>query len=250
MKTKIKKIKLSLLENAESFASEGIQCAIRAEKQSKEWKFAILHIVQAIELVLKEILRREHESFIYENIDNPQNTVSLLKALTRISKVSENEFTEDDIKKINRAVSFRNKFTHSSFEYNTIQMKSVFADMFSFLQHCYTSFLRRRLEDFIDQDLWLEVTTIEKYANSLYLRVKKKLDEIPGKEICPRCYQDAFVLGDEKCLVCGHSEPVYSCSECACPILGKSEHFIDMGGERICDSCNFFSIEREPGTLF
>lgn len=153
--------------------------------------------------------------FIYENIDNPRNIVSLLRALARISKVSDGiGFIEDDIKKVKRAVGFRNKFTHSSCEYNTKQMKAIFADMFGFLQHCYTSFLERRLEDFIEQDLWSEVVTIEKYADSLFQRVKNKLDNIQEKEECPRCIMIAFDISNMKCLVCGHKEQVHYCANC------------------------------------
>lgn len=244
MTTDNKHIELSLLENAESFTSEGIRCAIRAENKPDEWKFAILHIVQAIELVLKEILRREHESFIYDNIDNPKNTVSLLKALSRICKVSEIEFSKDDVKKIKMAVKFRNNFVHKDVNYQPMQMKVTFAQMISFLQHCYTSFLDKRLDDFVGKDLWEKVIDVEKYVKELYLRMKSKHDSSCLTEICPKCCMESFVLGKEKCFVCGHIEPVYSCGGCACPILGESEDYYIYQDRHYCLDCaNNFDIE-------
>ena len=71
------KIELSLIENSHNFLNESLAQAIIAEEKTEYWKYAILHLVQAIELSLKERLRIEHPSLIYKNIDNPKDTVSL-----------------------------------------------------------------------------------------------------------------------------------------------------------------------------
>ena len=53
-------MKIPLLENALSFLEEALDKAVKAERDHVHWKFAILHLVQAIELSLKERLIREH----------------------------------------------------------------------------------------------------------------------------------------------------------------------------------------------
>jgi HEPN domain-containing protein len=55
---------MSLLENAYDFLNESLRSAERAGQDSKAWKFAVLHVVQAIELLLKARLHAEHPVLI------------------------------------------------------------------------------------------------------------------------------------------------------------------------------------------
>ena len=55
-------IKLSLWENSKTFLDGAISKAVLGEKTPVSWKFAILAIVQAIELAMKARLKREHRS--------------------------------------------------------------------------------------------------------------------------------------------------------------------------------------------
>jgi hypothetical protein len=66
---------MSLLDNAYDSVNESLRLAQRAETSERAWKFAILNLVQAIKLLLKERLYRENRLFIYDNIDKPRNTV-------------------------------------------------------------------------------------------------------------------------------------------------------------------------------
>ena len=50
-------IALSLIENSHNFLNESLAQAIIAEENPEYWKYAILHLVQAIELSLKERLK-------------------------------------------------------------------------------------------------------------------------------------------------------------------------------------------------
>ena len=63
---------------------EAIRKAISARSDVRQWPFAVLHLVQAVELIMKELLRRQHPIFIYENIDSPRNTVTLAQAMSRL----------------------------------------------------------------------------------------------------------------------------------------------------------------------
>ena len=55
------KVNFSIFENGISFINEAINYSIKAEQNTSNWKFAIINIVQSLELVLKEILRKVHE---------------------------------------------------------------------------------------------------------------------------------------------------------------------------------------------
>ena len=63
-----KNIKISLLENSHNFVDEALQKAVLAENEPINWKYAIFNLVQSIELLLKERLKREHSILIYQNI--------------------------------------------------------------------------------------------------------------------------------------------------------------------------------------
>ncbi|EOW9192609.1 hypothetical protein ACOA8B_003550 [Vibrio cholerae] len=67
-----KSVKLSLLENSQSFLVEAVDKAIGAEDDVRHWQFAILNLVQSLELSLKLVLKNIHPLFIYENIDSPK----------------------------------------------------------------------------------------------------------------------------------------------------------------------------------
>jgi hypothetical protein len=76
--------KISLLENSHTFMIEAVATPSPRATMLSDAQFAILNLVQAVELSLKELLRREHPILIFDNIDNPRNTISIGQALGRI----------------------------------------------------------------------------------------------------------------------------------------------------------------------
>ena len=89
------RLKLTLEENAISFAEDALANAIVAEETPKRWKFAILSLIQAIELSLKELLRRQHPYPIYKNVDNPDKTVGIDQATHRFRLIAGITLTAD-----------------------------------------------------------------------------------------------------------------------------------------------------------
>jgi hypothetical protein len=120
----MKPIRMSLLENAHDFVNESLEYATRAEGEPRQWKFAILNIVQAIELVLKERLRREHHLLMYENVDKPTRTVSLTGALKRIESASPIVLTARERRAIEKAQRWRDAIVHFEFELNVYTAKA------------------------------------------------------------------------------------------------------------------------------
>ena len=81
------RLKLTLEENAHSFLEDAISNAVVAEESPARWKFAILSMIQSIELNLKRLLAEVHPLFVYENVDKPIKTVSLDHAVRRLVSV-------------------------------------------------------------------------------------------------------------------------------------------------------------------
>src|SRR3954465_8786953 len=77
-------IQLSLLENSHAFLREAVSKALVATSDIRHWQFAILNLVQSLELSLKAALKAIHPVLVYEEVDNPKNTVTLMRALRRL----------------------------------------------------------------------------------------------------------------------------------------------------------------------
>ena len=146
--------KLSLIENSHSFLNQSLRHYRKAARNVHEWPFAILHLTQSIELMLKEALRGTHPIFIFEDIDNPKLTVSLETALSRLERVSRVSVGEKEKSNIRRAAEYRNKVVHYEFELNRFECKKIFAQLFEFVHFFHMKYLLQEVHEHIAKDLW------------------------------------------------------------------------------------------------
>jgi hypothetical protein len=213
-------LKLTLLENSHSFLSEALAKAVAAESDSSQWKFAIFNLIQAIELSLKERLRREHPLLIFQSVDTPQNTVKLKHALLRLRNGCKLPLSQVDMDTINSAAEWRNQIVHSEFSLNTAELKPAFATLMGFIADFHGRFLDDKLEEAIPQKHWLEAVNIQEYREELLRRANERLagEKIHPSNIlaCLKCGCKAFVIQNNvnRCYVCGHAEDVVRCEEC------------------------------------
>ena len=213
-------LKMTLLENSTSFFVESVSKAVAAETEQKEWKFATLLLVQAIETVLKERLRRENEVFVYSNIDKPKHTVDIALSLDRLHRICNLKLNEKDISSIKTASEIRNQIVHFKFDLSLDQIKSVFTKLVEF----YTSFCEEHLgteiKHYLPSDLRNKLLNLETYVSELLKRAEEKIErnEIPEEYVwqCSACGNFTFIIEDAKntCILCDHSEEVIECTEC------------------------------------
>lgn len=125
-------MRFDLLNNSRRFLREAANNAVEAQANEERWSFAILHVVQALELTLKALLVKQHPLFIYEDIDSPTKTVSLTAALQRLCnpQFRFEEITETERRKISKAVDLRNQITHSEFDCSSEYAAAKFAEVF------------------------------------------------------------------------------------------------------------------------
>lgn len=228
-------MKLTLIENANSFLGEALQKALDSEKDPHQWKFAILSLVQAIELALKERLRQEHSHLIYTDVDKPTNTVSIEKATNRLRSVANLEFSDSDLKNIRTATKIRNFIVHHEFELNVNQTKAVFAKLLGFTSDFYRDHLAIKIANVLPASLWREAVEIEDYLIELLQRAEKQIKEngIDDKFImsCPKCWQETFVWfkDNDQCYLCGHEEEVTVCQQCSLILFENEAHRVYYG---------------------
>lgn len=214
--------RLSLVENSHSFVGEAVRGAIAAREDVSRWPFAILNLVQAAELSLKELLRREHPVLIYEDIDSPRNTVSITQALARIEnpRILGIAIPEDEKRKIRKAIELRNDITHFEFELTEEYAMAKFSELFAFLVYFQGRYLKVEVEDILAGDLLQAVIDIEKCFTELKVkalqRIKDENVSIEDVWLCLYCAEDTFVVGDGRnvCFLCRCSENVVECPNC------------------------------------
>lgn len=213
-------IKLTLIENAENFLVHSLSQAIVAEKDSQNWKYAILHLVQSIELSLKELLKKEHRILIYKNVDKPKETVSLEYAVARLQNIAKLNFNPDDLEKITLASNIRNEIVHYEFSFKEEEIKPIYAKLIGFLQYIFNTYFNKNLSAIIDNKIWEEAVKIIEYTNELQKRAEERfksegIDEYMIME-CRRCHQKSFVFQDgiNCCYVCGNIDKVSQCDNC------------------------------------
>ncbi|HBO3911254.1 hypothetical protein ACM79C_06150 [Pseudomonas aeruginosa] len=228
-------MKLSLRQNANSFLEEALKRAILAEEDAHHWKFAVLSVVQALELILKERLRQEHPALIFSNIDDQRHTVSIERAAERLKKIAGIRISEADMKGIRTAAGIRNSIVHHEFELNPEHVRSIFGRLLGCLFDFYHDHFLETLAKQIPEDLWIKALEIRRYMDELEARVRCRIKEQGSDEkfmtTCPKCWQDTFCWDPkiEKCHLCGHAEEVAICQECGLITFKREVHTVYYG---------------------
>jgi hypothetical protein len=222
-------LKLTLLENSHSFLCEALTKAVAAEKESGQWKFAIFNLTQAIELSLKERLRREHPLLVFQDAGKQGQTVGLRDAVLRLRDDCQLPLSQDDVDTIKRAAAWRNQIVHSEFSLNTAELKAAFAKLTGFIADFHVQFLGDKLKETIPEKLWQEVVSIREYIEDILRRANDRLarEKIHPSTVwpCLKCGWKAFVSQHQKnkCYVCGHTDLIAECDGC-----GRLEYVSQM----------------------
>lgn len=219
---KITKISISIEENAHAFLNEAVEKALQATEDIRHWQFAILHLVQALELSLKSLLQDINPVLIYENIENPKNTISAMKAIERLQQplIKGLDFGSSDKLNMRKAIELRNKITHANFELTEQFAEKKFFELFAFVVHFQARFLQVEIEDIISEDNRLELIELDKSRQALLKKALNRIEEeaIPQKFIldCPSCSEGTFIAKDgiNRCYLCTHTDSTTNCPHC------------------------------------
>lgn len=213
-----KTLSLNLLNNSISYFREAVSYAQKETADTNQWKFAILHVVQAMELAFKERLRRVHPVLIYENIDKQDKTVSLRAAINRLCnpRMGNLPISEEDRRKIEKAFDLRSQLTHFEFDQSQEHIELKFAEIFSFMIFFYRSQLELPTSAFIDEQQHANVIQLVKTRRELLARAENYIAGLEDKTrwICPECNEGTFIVAEEQCCFCHRREPIVECPTC------------------------------------
>jgi len=215
-------IKLNLLDNALDYIYEAVRPIFLTSTYSQHsWKYSILHFFSGIELLLKEKLKQEHWSLIFQDVNNANQQKflegdfvsvyhdELIKRLNGISKVNIND---EPIKKLR---DLRNRFEHFEVNISIIECEEIVADAL----YEIIKFWEYNFKDTCTKEQQVKFNMIESIALDFKTfktqRLKKFKKAIKGVQqnnnglivLCPYCGTESFALFKNnqkqcKCFVC------------------------------------------------
>ncbi len=145
---------ISILDNSYRFLNESIMYYRKTKRDKTYWPFAVFLLIQCLELLMKYILKQEHHILIFENVDNPKNTVSIAQALERLISISNIEIDEKEKRVIRKAIIYRNQTLHYEPNYFEREIKLNYIQLFEFLHYFHKKHLNEELHNRIFKSLW------------------------------------------------------------------------------------------------
>lgn len=185
------KLKLNLLENSYDYLTASLEYVIRARKDKSQvaWKFALLNLVFAIELLLKEKLRRENPLLIYADLEKfrqitrETKTVSWSVLIERNKFVLGQKFIDLDSGRLQLAQRLRNQMLHYDVVLEFPNVYHDYANLLNFFTNFYNNEISLLEEDtlhnHVPPHLWREESDISEafienvvYYNNMFVRVE------------------------------------------------------------------------------
>ncbi|MBI4301567.1 MAG: hypothetical protein HY664_03080 [Chloroflexi bacterium] len=178
-------------------------------------KWAILHLVQAIELLLKESLSRISPDLIFYT-SGKQRSVDLTEAAKRLRQQSPHTLLDGEMDVLAQALFLRNQIQHFSFAFSRIQCDAIVRDLLSFLRrYCYRELgvdvveyfgWDPRKEDFRE----FVSTVLQQFApnerksqsDRQYLKDWSANNPGVGLHLCIACGLRSVAEPEYRCLVC------------------------------------------------
>jgi hypothetical protein len=216
------KIILNLLDNSIDYIYEAVEPILKGhDKSNHSWKYSVLHLYSGIELLLKEKLRQEHWSLIFQDISSATSRKlengdfvsvyhdELIKRLKNISKV---DFDDEPIKKLR---DLRNRFEHFEVDISLSECQNIVATALDEIIKFWETYLKavstvQQQEKF--QRIKTIVTEFEVYRKQRLNKFEQAISGILNSKnglivLCPLCSSLSFAVfkDDEKeckCFVC------------------------------------------------
>lgn len=213
-------MKITLIENALDFILSALEHAEKDEARSL--KYAVLHLSDGVELILKEKLRREHWSLLFVDVNKANESafrtgefksVDFEDCVRRLESISAIDVgsSADLLRKLRR---IRNRLQHFEYTGTKDGVISILVRSWSFV----LDFVHDHLPDVVET----QASTIEKikqlminnesFVQDRLAKVQCEVDEFTTHSNailqCPRCLQRTFLIpsgADPVCPFCRYS---------------------------------------------
>lgn len=210
-------IQFDLLANARDSLRRAVELLAWKEIGSNHasLKHAITNAAHAIELLLKERLRRVNPAFIWENIDKypslDARTVTVETAIVRLRNIGGITFTQKDEENLKSLRKIRNAIEHYEWHITVRGAKIIVGNALSFAFSFAVEQLGTDLAaDFKEDDTWRSlIEELSDFARAHGARLTAKLKE---KGDCPfccdACGEFTVSMHSGSCELCGHWQDI------------------------------------------
>lgn len=250
---------LDLLHNAIDSTVHGLEHYVEGRRSATNYKFAILHIAQGVELILKERLRQEHWVLIYDKVEKPNKsrTIDFETVVARLQSICKLSLAKyiDGLRGLRNA---RHEIEHYKVSLSEQEAATLIGSNIPFLMEFLEDELKTTLQEHIkDEETWQELLEIESvFAKAItkareevewLLGHREKDEEYPEIISCPLCGLEYLVIKgkndkEAECLLCKHVSELKECLRCY--KLFPADDWSAEGG--LCADCTTYL--KEPYT--
>ena len=228
-----------LLENGLDFILSAVEHA--AQETPRDLKYAIMHLVDGMELLVKARLEQEHWSLLFSQADKASQvrlksgdfkSVDFEQACERLKSICGVELDATSRKYLDDLRKRRNVVRHYKTELEVYQVRSLLAQCLNVCRN----FCESQFPDLPDGStskkllsvIWDHLVDNNEFVST---RLQAIAPDLEGYETwkCPACWQDAVLVddGDTSCKFCGVSPDARDLAE-------QNNLGMDLGDCREC----------------
>lgn len=230
------------------------------QRNERSLKYSILHLFAGIELLLKERLRREHWSLIFQDLSQANaaklasgdfKSVDFHTCTSRLTEIASISVTKPQLKHLESLRQLRNRIQHFHPSMSESDATSRLANGTNFAVHFITSEMPDLNQTHKVQlsRIHIALAGFNEFVACRMANINDDLKPFVNTVMCPHCEQETLGLGngDPRCPFCGFTDKPFEALHAAgddvtgwCPDCGPLMGVYDCtdGGEvAICFSC-------------
>ena len=219
------KFQLSLLANGLDFI---LGAAERAEiGDPRDLKYAMLNLVDGVELLVKARLEQEHWTLLFDQVDKASQeklrsgdfkSVEFEQAYRRLRDIAGVEIDTPVWKHLNDLRTIRNRTRHYNIDFELDQVRSLLAECLNFC-HFFCNEQFPHLADNSQEkqllaQIWEHLVQNKEFVDARMRTIAPELKDSLAWE-CPACWQAAVIVDadDTSCKFCGIQPDATSLTE-------------------------------------
>ncbi len=244
---------LDLLQNSYDYINNSFDLYIVADEfgmhdeqrtlfeNKVKWKLAFITMVQAFELLFKEVINRIHPNLIYEDIDteriSDKKTISFQQAIARINNFSKIVIEDENKSFLMNCSRLRNEFIHYKVNIQSEQIKSKYCKLYSIYKEFHNKLIGEDIIFYSQRHIHIEKDILNYDESWTVFRgreIRKTDLEEFKKEICENEYYNYYITKDgNKVERIRFGDEINRVSE-----MHKASHDLSLYTDfEICDDC-------------
>jgi hypothetical protein len=240
----------ALVSHGLDFVAEAVE-RLASKPDDRSARYAVLHLANGTELLLKARLMEEHWSLVFADIgsarlpalaDGDFKSVDFHQLLERLGNIASVTIADQHQKALSRLRDARNKVTHFAVTVQPEALRAQAAQVLSFLiDFIHDSLTTTDEHDELIQTIKAQAIEFKRFVRERWKQIKSEVDKLATPPVeCPLCGQKAAEIdGGITCLFChGKPDSDAAAEHHLSNVLGLSHYdVVKDGGEWPCHVC-------------